>query len=113
MAIQRLLPNSGVFTQTQRNKLNQYFGTEEWFDVLYSSKQNLFGQQTQKVQYAGDLLVRWYRKRLKQVFGHVSAAREIRNTRSRPLYYLIFAGPKKTGTQIANDILRQGVRVIQ
>ena len=113
MAIQRLLPNSGVFTRAQRNKLNQYFGTEEWFDVLYSSEQNLFGKQTQKTQRAGDTLVRWYRKRLKHVFGHVSAAREIQNTRGRPLYYLIFAGHNKTGARIANDILRQGVRVIQ
>ena len=113
MAIQRLLPNSGQFTHAQRNKLNEYFGTEEWYDILYSSEQSLFGSRTQKIHRAGDTLVRWYRNRLKKIFGHVSAAREIQNTRGRPLYYLIFAGPKKTGANIANDILRQGVRVIQ
>lgn len=113
MAIQRLLKNSGEFTQEQRHKLDQYFGTNEWYDLLYDSTQDLFGEKTQKIQRAGDRLVRWYRGRLKEVFGFVSTAREIQNTRGRPLYYLIFAGPNKTGAKIANDVLKQGVRKVQ
>ncbi len=113
MAIQRLLKNSGKFTQEQRSKLDQYFGTNEWYPLLYDSTQDLFGEKTQKIQSAGDRLVSWYRGRLKEVFGYVSTAREIHNTRGRPLYYLIFAGPNKTGAKIANDVLRQGVRKVQ
>ena len=114
MAIQRLLKRSGQFTPAERNKLDQYFGTDEWYDLLYESGQDLFGEEnTTKIQEAGDVLVRWYRKRLQEVFGYVSSAREIRNSRGRPLYYLIFAGPNQTGARIANDVLRQGARSIQ
>ena len=114
MAIQRLLKRSGQFTLTERNKLDQYFGTDEWHDLLYESGPDLFGDENPtKIQDAGDVLVRWYLNRLKEVFGYVSTAREIRSSSGRPLYYLIFAGPNRTGVKIANDVLRQGARSIQ
>src|SRR5262249_40893420 len=34
MAIQRLLRRDGKFTPAQRSKLDQYFGSPEWFDVV-------------------------------------------------------------------------------
>ena len=114
MAIQRLLKRSGQFTSKERSKIDQYFGTDEWYDLLYEYRKDLFGEDNIiKVQNSGDVLVKWYRKRLKEVFGHVSTAREIQNTRGRPLYYLIFAGPNKTGARIADDVLRQGARRIR
>ena len=113
MAIQRLLKRSGNFTSNERSKLNQYFGTDQWYDLLYESRPGLFGEITTKIQEAGDVLVRWYRRRLKEVFGYVSAAREIQSSKGRPLYYLIFAGPNRTGARIANDVLKQGARRIQ
>ena len=113
MAIQRLLKRSGQFTPKERAKLDQYFGTSEWYNLLYENKQDLFGENINKIQNSGDVLMRWYRKRLKDVFPHVSTAREIQSTNNRPLYYLIFAGPNKTGAKIANDVLQQGARRIQ
>jgi three-Cys-motif partner protein len=113
MAIQRLLKRSGQFTDQERKKLDEYFGTTEWFDLLYRHEQDLMGDNVEKIADSGDVLVRWYRKRLKEIFGYVSAAREIRNTKGRPLYYLIFAGPSRTGARIAEDILRQGARVVR
>ena len=113
MSIQRLLKRSGQFTPKERNKLDQYFGTGEWYDLLYEHDQDLFGENTTKIQKSGEMLVKWYRKRLKEIFPHVSTAREIRSTHGRPLYYLIFAGPNKTGKKIVNDVLKQGARIIQ
>ena len=113
MAIQRLLKKSGQFTAKERRKLDQYFGTDEWYDQLYECEQGLFGENITKKQNSGDVLVRWYLKRLKDVFPHVSAAREIQNPKGRPLYYLIFAGPNATGAKIANYVLKQGARIIQ
>lgn len=114
MAIQRLLKRSGKFTPKERRKIDQYFGTDEWYDLLYDYREDLFGEDNiTKVQNSGDLLVKWYRNRLKEVFGYVSTAREIQNTRGRPLYYLIFAGPNETGAKIANEVLRQGARRIR
>lgn len=66
-----------------------------------------------KVQRTGDVLVRWYRKRLKEVFGYVTEAREIQSTTGRLLYYLIFAGPKRVGASIANDVLKYGARRVR
>ena len=111
MAIQRLLKRSGTFTAKEREKLDAYFGTPEWFDLLYRRREDLFGEDsTEKVREAGDTLVRWYRDRLRGAFGYVSSAREIQNTRGTPLYYLIFAGPNRTGARIANHVLEQGAR---
>lgn len=113
MAIQRLLPRSGQFTTKQRTKLDSYFGTDEWYELLYSSEQDLLGDNITKAKDSGDRLVKWYRQRLKEVFGYVTTAREIQDTRGRPLYYLIFAGPNKTGVRIANKVLKQGARVVR
>ena len=113
MAIQRLLKRSGEFSNKEREKLDLYFGTEEWFDLLYQAEKDLIGEKVTKVKNAGDVLVKWYRDRLKGVFGYVTTAREIQATNGRPLYYLIFAGPNKTGAKIAEHVLRQGARKIR
>ncbi len=114
MAIQRLLKRNGQFSPHEQAKLDSYFGTDEWFHLLYRKKQDLFGDGgVDKLQNAGDRLVRWYRKRLKEAFGHVSMAREVQSTTGRPLYYLIFAGPHKTGAKIADHVLQQGARRVR
>ena len=113
MAVQRLLKRRGDFTGKERNRLDRYFGTSEWFDLLYQKHEGLFGESVVKDTNAGDTLVRWYRKRLKEAFGYVSSAREIQNQIGRPLYYLIFAGPNKTGARIANNVLKQGARQVR
>ena len=113
MAIQRLLKRSGQFTSKEHNKLDQYFGTDEWYNLLYERAPDMFGENITKKQNSGDVLVKWYRERLKKVFRCVSTAREVRSTSGHPLYYLIFAGPNKTGARIAEDVLRQGARRIR
>ena len=110
MAIQRLLKRRGDFTAKERNKLDRYFGTDEWFDLLYQKYDDLLGEHVVKDANAGDTLVKWYCKRLKEVFSYVSSAREIQSQAGRPLYYLIFAGPNKTGAHIAEKVLKQGAR---
>ena len=45
MAIQRLLKRSGKFTSEERNKLNQYFGTEKWYNLLYKTEKDLLGEK--------------------------------------------------------------------
>ena len=113
MAVQRLLKRSGEFNARERKKLDAYFGTEEWYDLLYKSETDLVGGHTAKIKQSSDVLVRWYRVRLKQVFGYVTEAREIQDTVGRPLYYLIFAGPNRTGARIANNVLNQGARRVR
>ena len=112
-AVQRLLKRSGQFSEREREKLDNYFGTDQWFNPLYEKKQALFGGRVFKVGPSGDLLVKWYRERLKGLFKYVTAAREVQSTTGRPLYYLIFAGPNRTGARIASDVLKQGARIVR
>jgi hypothetical protein len=46
------------------------------------------------------------------IFGHVSTARLIKNTRGNPLYYLIWAGPNSKGLTGAEYILSKGERIV-
>ncbi len=112
MAIQRLLPRSGKFTAGQRDKLNDYFGSAEWEGVIYEKRQDLFGDMdTSKVSDAGKRMASWYKGRLEKAFGFAASPRLIRNSRGAHLYYLLFAGPNKTGAKIASHILAQGKSV--
>ena len=113
MAIQRLLPRSGEFTEERRRKLDAYFGTDEWFDLLYQSEGDLLGERLVKDPRSGDKLVKWYRNRLRAAFGYASLAREVQDATGRPLYYLMFAGPDSTGASIASGVLKQGARVVR
>ena len=112
MAIQRLLLRSGRFTARQRRKLDGYFGSPDWYEVLYRKEPDLFGEENPiKVDASGKALLEWYRRRLCKVFGYVSKACLIRNTRGGHLYYLLLASPNPTGARIASDILGAGEKV--
>jgi three-Cys-motif partner protein len=114
MAIQRLLLRQPEkFTDAQRRRLDDYFGSPGWFDVLYKKQgKTLFGDETQgKIDASGKALLKWYRDRLRSVFPHVSKAALIRNTRGGHLYYLLLASHNKTGVKIADDILSAGETV--
>lgn len=109
MAIQRLLPRNGVISPGNRTKLDSYFGSQEWYDLIYKSELGFFGENVSKINESGHELVKWYKKnRLGSAFKFVSSALLIRNTHGGHLYYLILASQNSTGVKIANDILSQG-----
>jgi len=109
MAIQRLLPKSGKFTEIQKNKLTEYFGSSDWEKIIYERSSDLFGQQsTTKLEASGERLALWYRDRLEKAFGFAPPPRLITNSRGSHLYYLLFAGPNKNGAKIAAHVLKQG-----
>jgi three-Cys-motif partner protein len=113
MAIQRLLlRDTHKLTPARRTKLDNYFGSPDWFDTIYRKEQTLFGEATEeKIEKSGRQLLKWYRERLRNVFGHVSRAALFRNTRGGHLYYLMLASPNATGVKIANHILSAGETV--
>ena len=111
MAIQRLLKNNADFSSNEKKKLDEYFGTDEWFDVVYVKERTLWGETTRKVERAEEKLLEWYLNRLGGIFEFVSKPRAIKNTKQRLLYYLLFSGHNKIGYKIASHILEQGVRI--
>jgi three-Cys-motif partner protein len=110
MAIQRLLRRQvEKFTDAQRRRLDDYFGSPDWKGAVYQPEQTLFGgDDEQKVHRSGEKLVTWYRNRLGTLFSHVSRAALIRNTRRGHLYYLLLASHNAVGVKIANEILSAG-----
>ena len=110
MAIQRLLLRQpDRFTDAQRRRLDGYFGSPDWFTVLYRRRPTLFGDDDQeKIDDSGKALLKWYRDRLRALFSHVSKVALIRNTRRGHLYYLMLASPNPTGTKIASEVLSAG-----
>jgi len=111
MAIQRLLTKSGDIPEGWQMSLDTFFGAEQWRQLVYEESQDLFGSRRSKVAESGLHLLEWYRGRLRSIFGHVSTARLVKNTRGNPLYYLIWAGPHKRGLEGADYILSRGERV--
>jgi three-Cys-motif partner protein len=111
MAIQRLLTKSGDIPQDWQVSLDAFFGSKDWHTLVYESKADLFGPTRSKVSASGMKLLEWYRSRLRGIFGNVSTARLVKNTRGNPLYYLIWAGPHKKGLDGAEHILSKGERV--
>lgn len=111
MAIQRLLTKSGDIPPGWQMSLDTFFGSPQWRDLVYAEDADLFGPKKRKVEGSGVRLLEWYRARLKAIFGHVSTARLIKNTRGNPLYYLIWAGPNATGLKGAEHILSKGEKL--
>lgn len=108
-AIQRLLPQSGEFSDEQRERLTEYFGSSEWEEVIYERSTDLFGDtDVTKIENSGARLAEWYRNRLQNAFGFSPLPRLIRNSTGGHLYYLLFAGPNQTGAKIAAHVLKQG-----
>ena len=108
MAIQRLLPKSGDIPPGWQISLDTFFGSPNWRQLAYEEDADLFGPKLSKVSDSGSKLLEWYRSRLRAIFGFVSTARLIRNTRGNPLYYLIWAGPHRKGLDGAEHILSKG-----
>jgi three-Cys-motif partner protein len=111
MAIQRLLTKSGDIPKGWQISLDTFFGSPDWRHLVYQEGEDLFGPKLNKVSDSGTRLLEWYRGRLKKIFGHVSTARLIKNTRGNPLYYLIWAGPNATGLKGAEHILSKGEKL--
>lgn len=110
MAIQRLLLRQPEkFTDAQRNRLDDYFGSSDWINAIYKRRRTLFDEEAhEKVNASGEALLKWYRGRLETVFSYVSKAALIRNTRGGHLYYLLLASHNANGVKIANHILSAG-----
>ena len=111
MAIQRLLKKTGEIPEGWQISLDAFFGSPDWRKLVYEEGRDLLGPTVHKVEDSGKRLLEWYRERLHKIFGHVSTARLIKNTRGNPLYYLIWAGPNATGLKGAEYILSKGERV--
>lgn len=106
MSIQRLLTRDGVMQDGWREALDDFFGSDEWYDLVYGKTETLLGVEIAKKSGANDALLQWYCARLEAAFGHVAQPRLVKNSRGGHLYYLVWAGPHPLGLKGANYILK-------
>lgn len=114
-AVNRLLRKDGEIDLKNKRRLDDLFGTDDWYDHFYQKHQEdtLFGQQTSIKKVANfKLISNYFIERLKTIFADVSKnPRALYNSKNVPLFLFCFAAGNKRGApvaiKIANDILRK------
>lgn len=109
VAVNRLLKKNGEINPSFRKRLNQMFGTTEWFRHFYSkkTKTNLFGEEI-GIEKTGNfnIISKYFVSRLKDIFSNVAEnPLRLRNSKNNPLYLLCFASANATAVKIAQNIL--------
>ncbi len=115
--VNRLLKRNGNIRQSIRNKLDLFFGDNDWYHVFYNLSQSLFDDEEQWVKIGGIFteIEQYFLKRLRAIFaGVASNPLALRNSKNVPLYLLCFASANprgaSTAVKIAEDILLKQLR---
>ena len=114
IGVSRLLKNNGQIKESWKNKLDDIFGTKDWFNEFYkiTIEENLFGKAerlSKDVDF--ERISSFFIKRLKTVFNKVSERpAKLINSKNNQLFLLCFAAGNpvgaKTAVKIADDLLR-------
>jgi len=95
IAVNRLLRRDGKIQENWRKRLDRIFGTEEWYDHFYEKgkQENLFNSEITYEKIADiDLIVEFYRNRLKEIFSGVAKKpKKLKNIKRSPLFLFCFA----------------------
>jgi len=112
--VNRLLTREAPPPPGWAERLNRFFGTEEWKTRFYRTieRRDLFGATTSSIEKDADFqgIGEYFLERLRTVFALVAdRVLPLRNSRGTPIYLLCFAAgnPKgaPTAVKIANDIM--------
>lgn len=102
--------NTSEILPGELKAMDRFWGDRSWHSVMFrpSAQTNLFGDEEMDRTENMDL-VNAYCKRLREVadFGFVADPLAMRNSKNADVYFLIFAGPNKTGWKIVQDIYRK------
>lgn len=114
MGVNRLLRNDGNIEESNRRKLDNIFGTTDWYDTFYQTRGlDLFGNCSWTEKTAdGKSIGQYFVDRLKTIFpGVAENPLLLRNSRNGPLFLLCFAAANekgaKTAIKIAKHILKK------
>ena len=114
MALNRtVLSNKpGALSEAQIERMNRFWGSKEWRAAIYEKKRTLFEYVEMKsYRTTGQRLGRLFKKRLEQVFPHVTDPLVMTNSKNAPLYCLILAGHDSTGAKIVREIFQRYERM--
>ena len=90
--------------QSQRDRMNRFWGDETWRNVAYSYQPGLFGDIEEKT--SNKELVEAFRKRLLEVAGFKFVPKPVPmvNRQNAVIYYLFFASQKPVAERIVSAI---------
>lgn len=113
MAVNRMLPRSGVIPNEWQQKLTGFFGADSWREAFYVPRdEDLFGESgIQKVARTFERISAYVTERLAIHFaGVVESPLILRNSSNSPIFLLCFACGNERGAgpaiRIANHIIR-------
>nr|MBA3634173.1 three-Cys-motif partner protein TcmP [Acidobacteriota bacterium] len=116
VAVNRLLRKDGKISEPVKQRLDEMFGTQDWFEAFFKEKErrSLFDIQRGFEKTANlDSIAEYFNKRLESVFAGVARnPLKLHNSKNNPLYLLCFAignpNPKAKGLalKLANHILQ-------
>mgnify|MGYP002783570251 CR=1 FL=1 len=103
MAVNRMLPKSGVVPAQWAEKLTETFGTQDWSNYFFSGEEDLFGEIiVSKQPKIFEELSNFITERLKTVFADANSKPLIlKNSTGAPLFLLCFASGNPKGAPIA------------
>jgi len=108
IAVNRLLKKDGNIKPSIRRRIDQIFGTQDWYENFYSVRNNtdLFGNYSFTEKTADfQLIAQYFVERLKTVFeGVAENPLLLINSQNTPLYLLCFASANKKGAKTAIKI---------
>jgi len=113
MAVNRMLPRSGIVPPVWADKLTETFGDDEWRSVFFRTETaDLFGMETtSKTPEPFQKLSEYVTSRLRSVFaGVVDTPLLLRNSGNAPLFLLCFGSGHPTGAVIAKRIANHIIR---
>lgn len=89
--------------ETQIARMNKFWGDESWRNVVYETKNNLFGWMEKE---PNEVIAEAFRCRLVEVagFAYASEPLAMRNSRGATVYYLFFASQNRIAEKIAREI---------
>lgn len=108
IAVNRLIRIDGKISESVRERLNQVFGTDDWYGAFYGTRsfRGLFGseERTEKIVKIEEI-GKYYVERLNKVFPGVAPnPLPLCNSRGNPLYLFCFAAANPVGAKIAVKI---------
>jgi three-Cys-motif partner protein len=114
IGVSRLLKKNGQIKNSLKSKLDDVFGTQDWFNEFYrvTIEDTLFGSENKiKKDVDFEKIAKYFTTRLKMIFNRVSEIpAKLDNSKNVPLFLLCFAAGNPIGAttavKIANHLLK-------
>lgn len=109
--VNRLLKKDGEICSPIREKLNLFFGNEEWFEAFYQVAKQISFFDEEQWQKTGNIFAtieQYFIERLQEIFKGVAPnPLSLRNSKNVPLYLLCFAAGNQRGAPTAVKIAQE------